>query len=405
MLRLRRARSILAADQPFYGLVSLRLELTEDTTCETVWCNGVQLGFNPMFVRQCTELELKAVVTKMALHAALGHTWRCEKRDLKVWNEACDYAVAPIIVEAACRLPGKFRSEPKYDGWCAEAIYRALKLEQQEQPEPQAAGSDAAEGGAGGEGGESDEGEGADEQGDESWRDRPVGEIRPAPVGCDQEAKETEFHLAAQQGAMAHGTLPGSLGIALTQSGRARVNWKEVLWQFAQTAFKATDYSWSRPNARYMAHGLYLPRLQGRQTPPMTAAVDVSGSIVADPELVKAFVNELDGINSQAEPAQLDVLYVDTVVQAHERYQPGDTLEPKTLPGGGGTDFRPAFRWVDEQGDEPCCLAYLTDLLGTFPDKDPGYPVLWVVPDLTGKYLANPPSVPFGEVVVLPAFD
>ena len=45
--------------------------------------------------------------------------------------------------------------------------------------------------------------------------------------------------------------------------------------------------------------------------------------------------------------------------------------------GGGGTDFRPAFHWVEEHGIAPAALIYLTDLECThFPDE-PGYPVLW----------------------------
>lgn len=400
------------ADQPFYGIVSLRIELLEDVACETVWCNGVQLGFNPRFVRDCTELELKAVLTKMTLHAALGHAWRCDRRDLKLWNEACDYAVAPIVREAGCRLPGVFRSRDDFAGWCAEAIYRKLLEEQSDasnqssKPQPDPGPDDGSSEDSGGEG--EDEDAASEKQGDEdseSWRDGPIGEIRPAPADCDQRAKEVEFQLAAQQGAMAQGDLPGLLGIALAQSKQPRVGWKEVLWQFAQNAFKPTDYTWSRPNTRYMPMGLYLPRLHGRQTPPMVAAVDVSGSIVANPSLTQAFVDEVGGILAQCAPERMDVLYVDTAVRLHEVFEVGDSLAPKQIPGGGGTSFVPAFEWVTSQGEDPCCLVYLTDLLGAFPAEEPPYPVLWVVPDLTGKYLAYPPSVPFGEVVVLPAFD
>jgi len=417
MLRMQRARAILIADQPFYGIVSLHLGLVEDSTCETLWCNGVQLGFNPRFVRGCTELELKAILTKMTLHAALGHTWRCEHRDLKLWNEACGYAVAPIIEEAACRLPGKFPRREEFDGWCAEAIYLRLQTEadeaekgseDEEKSEEGGGGTGSGMGAPGGpESGEGDDepSDGESEQDPQDWRSGVVGEIRPAPADCDQKAAEEGVRLAAQQGALAHGDLPGALGIAIKQTSAARVNWKEIIWAFAQASFKSTDYSWSRPNPRYIGAGLYVPRLQGKQTPPMVASVDVSGSIVANPSLVSAFINEIDGINSQTEPERLDVLYVDVAVRLHECYEPGDMVKPQTIPGGGGTSFIPAFAWVQEQGENPCCMVYLTDLLGSFPAVAPDYPVLWVVPDLTGKYLAEPPAVPFGEVVVLPAFD
>ncbi len=45
--------------------------------------------------------------------------------------------------------------------------------------------------------------------------------------------------------------------------------------------------------------------------------------------------------------------------------------------GGGGTDFRPPFEWLEEQGITPSCLVYLTDLDGPFPEIPSHYPVMW----------------------------
>jgi predicted metal-dependent peptidase len=39
--------------------------------------------------------------------------------------------------------------------------------------------------------------------------------------------------------------------------------------------------------------------------------------------------------------------------------------------GGGGTDFRPVFAYLDEQAIMPQSLIFLTDLCGQFPEKDP----------------------------------
>ena len=38
---------------------------------------------------------------------------------------------------------------------------------------------------------------------------------------------------------------------------------------------------------------------------------------------------------------------------------------------------------------------YLTDLEGSFPSKDPGYPVIWTVPE--GHY--KPKAPPFGDLL------
>ena len=89
----------------------------------------------------------------------------------------------------------------------------------------------------------------------------------------------------------------------------------------------------------------------------------------------------------------LTVFYHDTKVQKVEvlsRFSGDSELVPV---GGGGTDFRPVPEAVKNEGIEPACLLWFTDLECTrFPD-DPGYPVLWLS---TGKQDSKPP---FGEVV------
>jgi len=93
-----------------------------------------------------------------------------------------------------------------------------------------------------------------------------------------------------------------------------------------------------------------------------------------------------------AYPTTAHVLAVDADVQSVAQYRSEDLPIHVDCKGGGGTDFRPAFRWVAENGIEPAALIYLTDLCGMFPDSDPGYPVLWVSTDPTG-------AAPFGDVV------
>ena len=52
---------------------------------------------------------------------------------------------------------------------------------------------------------------------------------------------------------------------------------------------------------------------------------------------------------------------------------------PGSAKGRGGTDFRPGFAWLDEQGIRPSVCLYLTDMLcSSYPDAEPAFPVLWV---------------------------
>jgi len=70
--------------------------------------------------------------------------------------------------------------------------------------------------------------------------------------------------------------------------------------------------------------------------------------------------------------------------------------------GRGGTRFEPVFDYVRDNGIEPECLLYFTDLFPCdTPDPDwADYPVLWVAPE--GARGSDPS---FGTVVELPPAD
>jgi len=78
------------------------------------------------------------------------------------------------------------------------------------------------------------------------------------------------------------------------------------------------------------------------------------------------------------------------MVQSSQEFRPSEPirLEPR---GGGGTDFRPVFAWVDENHIQPVCLIYLTDLCCYSYPEPPDYPVLWVTDSRR--------TAPFGETV------
>jgi predicted metal-dependent peptidase len=84
------------------------------------------------------------------------------------------------------------------------------------------------------------------------------------------------------------------------------------------------------------------------------------------------------------------VVYCDAAVQSFQEFGPSKPieLEPK---GGGGTDFRPVFEWVNENQIAPVCLIYLTDLCCHSYPAIPEYPVLWVTDSRR--------TAPFGQTV------
>jgi predicted metal-dependent peptidase len=64
------------------------------------------------------------------------------------------------------------------------------------------------------------------------------------------------------------------------------------------------------------------------------------------------------------------------------------------IAGGGGTDFRPVFRWLEKEGRSHGVLVYVTDGWGAYPDEPPrNVDVVWV---MTGPGCKTPP---WGKVV------
>jgi len=89
----------------------------------------------------------------------------------------------------------------------------------------------------------------------------------------------------------------------------------------------------------------------------------------------------------------IDLIVCDAKIQSYREVVSGESLEV-TLKGGGGTDFRPVFKLIDERLQPPTLLLYFSDTQGNFPEYDVNYDVLWISDEAR--------SVPFGEVLVIP---
>lgn len=190
-------------------------------------------------------------------------------------------------------------------------------------------------------------------------------------------ARQHEWAIAAEQAlrvAKSCGSEPTGVERSLTESRESQQDWRAILRDFvAATAPK--DYRWTPPNRRHIASGLYLPSIERQGVGKIVIAVDTSGSI-GRLEL-EQFAAEISAIAEEVQPDVIHVVYCDAAVQSVQQF---GALEPVLLEpkGGGGTDFRPVFNWVTENGIAPACFIYLTDLYcDSFPDV-PGYPVLWV---------------------------
>ncbi len=91
--RIRKSRTALLLDHPFFGSLLFRLKSEECSSIPTMATNGVVLRYNPAFVDTLNAATLAGVLTHEVMHPALQHHTRRSKRDPVRWNEACDYAI------------------------------------------------------------------------------------------------------------------------------------------------------------------------------------------------------------------------------------------------------------------------------------------------------------------------
>lgn len=402
------ARSTIIIDLPFFGSLLVGLRTVENKMIPTFRMDGEKIEYNPDFVETLKPKEIRTILCECILHGALGHVFRLEARDPERWNRACDYAVANVMRDSNLHalqqnnaqlrdyfeLGGVFKdwcpANKEFDNLAAEDIYNKLPRKPPGKANPQGAGQNDPDGES--EGQKNEPGE----PGDEPPEPTSTGEVVQAKGDRSElEEKQSQWEVKVIQAANAAkqiGTLPSLLQRLVDDISSPRVPWRDQLRQFFNVR-QRDDFSWRRPKNSLLHQGIYLPSLDSVRMGAIVVAVDTSGSV--SDEILKAFQSEVQAVMDECCPARLVVIYCDAEVNLVKEYQAGDIIELKAV-GGGGTDFRPVFRFVDTADIEPCCLVYLTDLMGSFPKEQPIYPVLW------GCILKDE-EAPFGETIYIDA--
>jgi predicted metal-dependent peptidase len=356
--------------------------------------DGVSLYYNPEFVDTLNSATLAGVLAHEVMHPALQHHLRRSKRDQRRWNEACDFAINPLLLDAGLSLPEGVLVDPRFRGMSAEQIYNLREAEAQ----PQSGGQNSASDGAGAGSGETSENQRSTDEPTAPETEGGIGQVLDAPVPNEEtpsaEEQAREWSVAVNQAVTLSkqaGKAPAGLARTLEGAAEASVDWRELLRRLWSDTIPA-DSSWMRPNRRHIWNGLYLPGVVREGVGEIAIAVDCSGSV--NGRLLRLFEAEVCSILDGQRPQCIYVLYFDTEVHKVETYQAGEQVHLNPI-GGGGTDFGPCFDWLDEHGIQPQTLVFLTDLCGTFPENEPGYPVIWASTERR--------HAPFGSVVPMQA--
>ena len=137
-----------------------------------------------------------------------------------------------------------------------------------------------------------------------------------------------------------------------------------------------------------------LPDVRSRSLRAIAVINDSSGSTES---FLPTFKAELEAIAQDTRPEAVYVIMADSEVQRVDRFDRGEPIRFE-VEGLGGTDFRPAFEYIENEQLDLACVIYLTDGEGIFPESPCRFPTLWAItsPEIVapwGETLNIDPSI------------
>ena len=413
--RLSDCVTALLRGQPFFGTLVLRLPLVADPSRKTLASDGLNVRFNPDWITNTGAGAIQTSLARVVLACALKHHTRRGQRQPERWQHASQLVTHGLLRDAGFTLPPEAEA---WDGLSVEQAYERLPEPEDQDgstddapgvgnaagaPEPGNAGSPppagepqqrpdnaddsppsvdpagtgeildataraAAQGSPGGDNPASGDPAGS---GDDSGQ-APLSEL---DIAAEEQAWDEAMHQAASV-ARAQGKVPGAVEATLRKAHRSGLDWRSLLRHYLLDTAE-NDYTWSVPNRRFIDSGLYLPSVRSEAMEAIALIIDSSGSVLI-PALQSTWA-EIRAIAAELRPERIVVLQVDTALRRVDEYGPGDLPDRLTVKGRGGTDFRPGFEWLEEQGIRPACCLYFTDMdCSRYPDAEPHFPVLWI---------------------------
>ena len=340
---LEKAKIQLILNEPFFASAALRMEYEEDETIETGSTNGTRIKYNSEFFTKLQAQERVGFIAHEVMHVLLGHHLRMKERDHETWNKACDYAINPLLQESGIKLPVGALMDSKYASFSAEEIYKVLIQDDNQKQNQKQSGNGF---------------------GDVEEPEEDVDEKQ-----AEQECKQMLIE-AANAAKQAGSHVNQSIKETIQQLIEPVQNWREILNRFV-SEYSRSDYSWVRPNPRYLPMGMYLPILESTEIGKIVFAIDTSSSI--DRLLLVSFVSEIKEAMSIFN-VPITVIHCDTTVKKVEELNQDDDITPE---GRGGTEFQPVFDEVNENHEDTKAIVYFTDGGSWGAYAEPFCPVLW----------------------------
>lgn len=365
------AKSRLIVQHPYFGMLASRLKDEPSDKIHTYASNGIRFLYNPEFILLRSRDEIIFILTNCVMHHVLSHQQRQLNRHSSLWQLATDYAINNLLKQNGFKIPEGANYDETYQNMYAEEIYNLLKDPHYSE---------------------------LDDAFDKTNRAENLKEEEKKPfsnlenIADELDAKEeSEWEYAAsvsKEIVQRKSIMPSGLQRLAKKVQKNDIDWRFELYN-AINKHMRNNYAFMPPNKKHLHRGFILPSLSS-DTLSLCVAIDTSGSI--DENILSAFTQEFKNIMTNFPSVSIELLIADAKVHHHYTFQGGEELG-FVLKGGGGTDYRPVFDYIEANLTMSTMLLYFTDGDGWFPKIAPNYEVLWA--------LSRPAKVPFGKPLVI----
>lgn len=392
---LRNARNELYLSMRFLDLSLSSLYFAPELSIDGMGTDGSGLFFQPSqlaVLYRKNRIYVNRTYLHSVFHCLFCHIWTRKKRAEEYWNLACDIAVESIIDDlhypcihlavSPVRRELYMRLESRISVFNAESIYHALQeMGLSEGEYMRLAAEFHRDSHSHWEKEEAPPKTGRPKNNKEDWDDR-------------REKMQVEMETFSQEASEDDGNLRNQLAV----ENRERYDYKNFLKKFSvlretlQVDPDAFDYVFYHYGMELYGN---MPLIEPLETKELRRIEDfvivIDTSMSCSGELVKKFLEETYTVLSQSETyfkkVNIHIIQCDDKVRQDGKIENEEQLrkymEDLTLQGMGGTDFRPAFLYVEQlmraqRFSALKGLIYFTDGKGIYPVKMPPYDTAFV---------------------------
>ena len=349
MSKIEQAKAKLLLEHPFFGSIATNLELKVNNNIASVHYSGDKLEFNSEYIDALNLDEVSTILAGSAMRQALYHTDRGQGKVKSVWQVASEYAINSLLLENGFVMHPMAKFSQEFNGLYAEEIYHLLlndyEVPKQEEQEP-------------------------NEQ---------------ATI------EDSEYELMLEQIIQkieSQDKLPTGLERLIKSAKPSKISWKDLLYRYINAHAKI-DYKMFPSNKKHLYRGVALPSINSEELK-IAVAIDTSASIKESS--LNSFLVELEAIMQTFTNYQIELIECDYKIQKTTRLTPLEPIISKAK-GGGSTDFRAVFEYLENLNEDFKFLIYFSDGEGVFPKQTPNIDTLWV--------LTKDKNIEFGEKIVL----